>query len=66
MCPCLSSKSKYATCGRFTKSLMTPSVFQRENHCLNLYELCPLFASHAEDGYISIDERDYSLTGCGA
>lgn len=44
MCPCLSSKSKNATCGRFTDGLMAPSIFERENYCFSLYELCPFFS----------------------
>jgi hypothetical protein len=43
MCPCLSSKSEYATCSRSKDGLMAPSLYERENYCLDLYELCPLF-----------------------
>lgn len=43
MCPCLSSKSEYATCSRTEDGLMSPSLYERENYCLDLYELCPLF-----------------------
>jgi CheY-like chemotaxis protein len=65
MCPCLSSKSKYATCGHFEDGLMVPSVFERENYCLALYELCPLFTSHVTNDYIDIQERACELIGCG-
>jgi hypothetical protein len=51
MCPCLSSKSRYATCGRFGDGLMVPSVFERENYCFALYELCPLFCGSGERNY---------------
>ncbi len=61
MCPCLSSKSYYATCGRFTDGLMVPSVFERENYCLVLYELCPLFTANVEQGYVNIQAADYEL-----
>ena len=44
MCPCLSSKSEYATCSRSNDGLMSPSLYERENYCLDLYELCPLFS----------------------
>ena len=43
MCPCITSKNKYAICNRYHLSLMCPSVFERENYCFSLYELCPLF-----------------------
>ena len=43
MCPCLSSKSRYATCSKCEGGLMSPSLYERENYCLDLYELCPLF-----------------------
>lgn len=43
MCPCLSSKSEYAICSRSKDELMSPSLYERENYCLDLYELCPLF-----------------------
>ncbi len=65
MCPCLSSKSIYAICGRFTGSLMIPSVFERENYCLALYELCPLFAYGIQYEYIDIKERGCELVGGG-
>ena len=61
MCPCLSSKSKYALCGRFNDGLMVPSVFERENYCLALYELCPLFMTGATVDIISIEEQEYAL-----
>lgn len=65
MCPCLSSKSKYATCSRFKDGLMVPSVFERENYCLALYELCPLFTSDIKHEYIDIKERDCEFIGGG-
>jgi len=65
MCPCLSSKSKYATCSRFEDGLMVPSVFERENYCLALYELCPLFTSDIKREYIDIKEKDCELVGGG-
>jgi hypothetical protein len=43
MCPCISSKSKYAVCSRYESGVMVPSVYQRENYCFDAYELCPLF-----------------------
>jgi hypothetical protein len=43
MCPCISSKSEYATCGKSAEGMMSPSVYERENYCFGLYELCPLF-----------------------
>jgi|GEM_PF-5331935 len=43
MCPCISSMSEYATCGKSEEGLMSPSVYERENYCFGLYELCPLF-----------------------
>ena len=64
MCPCLSSKSKYATCGHSEDGLMVPSVFERENYCLALYELCPLFTSNIKYDCISIGERAPELVGC--
>lgn len=45
MCPCLSSKSEYATCSRSKDGLISPSIYERDNYCLDLYELCPLFSS---------------------
>lgn len=45
MCPCLSSKSEHATCSRSDNGLVSPSIYERENYCLDLYELCPLFYS---------------------
>jgi hypothetical protein len=65
MCPCLSSKSKYATCGHFEDGLMVPSVFERVNYCFALYELCPLFTSHFRDGYFDIKENMSALIGSG-
>jgi hypothetical protein len=41
--------------------LMTPSVFERENYCFSLYELCPLFASDVKDNYANISESDCVL-----
>lgn len=43
ICPCLSSRSVYATCGRYLEGLMVPSGFERENYCFGIYELCPIF-----------------------
>jgi hypothetical protein len=61
MCPCLSSKSKYATCGRFKYGLMVPSVFERENYCLSVYELCPLFSDTLKIKDMLIKECDCEL-----
>ncbi|MDD5155962.1 MAG: hypothetical protein PHF11_05730 [Candidatus Omnitrophica bacterium] len=58
MCPCLSSKSKYAICCRFSEGLMVPSLFERENYCLALYELCPLFTSAIRHDYAGSKERN--------
>jgi len=44
MCPCMSSRSIYAVCGKYEEGLMVPSVFERENYCLAIYELCPIFS----------------------
>jgi hypothetical protein len=69
MCPCLSSKSQYATCGRFTDGLMVPSVFERENYCFGLYELCPLFASAVKRNYSAVNnatKADRALLACRA
>lgn len=65
MCPCLSSKSNYAICGRFPDGLMVPSVFERENYCLAIYELCPLFTLGIKHEYFEIKERDCELIGGG-
>lgn len=65
MCPCLSSKSKYAVCGRFEDGLMVPSVFERENYCLALYELCPLFSSEVQRDHIDTGVRACELVGGG-
>jgi hypothetical protein len=61
MCPCLSSKSRYAICRRFTDGLMVPSIFERENYCFALYELCPLFSLHVKYNDIVIKEIDYAF-----
>jgi len=63
MCPCLSSKSNYAICGRFKGGLMVPSVFERENYCFALYELCPLFTCHVKNDYINTKESACELIG---
>lgn len=65
MCPCLSSKSKYATCGHFEYGLMVPPVFERENYCFALYELCPLFTSNIKHEYTDTKMRDCELIGGG-
>jgi len=65
VCPCLSSRSKYAICKRFTDGLMVPSVFERENYCFDLYELCPLFSFDIKHEDISIKEREGELVGVG-
>ncbi len=65
MCPCLSSKSKYAICCCFREGLMVPSLFERENYCFSLYELCPIFSSEVKDDHICIKEEDYLLIGSG-
>ena len=56
MCPCLSSKSEYATCSRSNDGLVSPSLYERENYCLDLYELCPLFYNTRTD----VEERSDS------
>ncbi|MBN3040363.1 MAG: hypothetical protein JW867_04485 [Candidatus Omnitrophica bacterium] len=61
MCPCLSSKSKYATCGKFRDGLMVPSVFERENYCFSLYELCPLFNPYPRRISSDIKAQDSEL-----
>jgi hypothetical protein len=63
MCPCLSSTSKYAICSRFIHGLMVPSVFERENYCLALYELCPLFTHNSRHDYTNIKGKDLVLIG---
>jgi len=65
MCPCLSSRSNYATCSRFTDGLMVPSVFERENYCLALYKLCPLFTYYIKLEGANIKERECELAGVG-
>ena len=54
MCPCISSKSEYATCGKSEEGMMSPSVYERENYCFGLYELCPLF-------YTGVVQTDISV-----
>jgi hypothetical protein len=61
VCPCLSSKSKYALCRRYTDGLMVPSVFERENYCFALYELCPLFCLHGKQEDMVLKDRDYAF-----
>ncbi len=63
MCPCLSSKNKYAICGRFEDGLMVPSIFERENYCFGLYELCPIFFSDKKDTFFEIPEENYAFAG---
>ena len=46
MCPCMSSRSIYAVCGKHEEGLMVPSVFERENYCYGIYELCPIFSPY--------------------
>jgi len=43
MCPCISSRSKYALCSRYESGLRIPSTWERANYCFDVYELCPLF-----------------------
>jgi hypothetical protein len=60
MCPCISSKSKFATCGRSEDGLMVPSVFERENYCFGLYELCPFFLSFSSRACFGMeDEKEF-------
>jgi hypothetical protein len=40
---------------------MAPSVFERENYCLALYELCPLFSCTIKDEDSNTKERAYEL-----
>jgi hypothetical protein len=61
ICPCLSSRSKYATCGRYSDGLMAPSVFERQNYCFALYELCPVFSPIVPKGRINIPKEDCVL-----
>jgi hypothetical protein len=42
---------------------MVPSVFERENYCLTLYELCPLFSCAIKDEDINTKERARELVG---
>jgi hypothetical protein len=44
---------------------MVPSVFERENYCFDLYELCPLFSFDIKHEDISIKEREGELVGVG-
>jgi len=44
---------------------MVPSVFERENYCFALYELCPLFSSYIKHDYIGIKEMVCELIGGG-
>lgn len=48
MCPCISSKSKYAICLQYESELMVPSISERINYCFDAYELCPLFLGFKE------------------
>ncbi|MCM8760569.1 MAG: hypothetical protein NC938_05360 [Candidatus Omnitrophica bacterium] len=45
LCPCISSKSELAICNHRMADGMVPSLFERENYCFSLYELCPVFCS---------------------
>jgi hypothetical protein len=65
MCPYLSSRSKYAICSCFSDGLMVPSVFERENYCLALYGLCPLFTHNTRHDYTNIKGKDLVLIGGG-
>jgi len=59
ICPCLSSRSEYATCGRYLEGLMVPSVFERDNYCFGIYELCPLFNNPVtQDICADIEEKE--------
>ena len=44
-------KFKKQICGMpaFADGLMVPSLFERENYCFTLYELCPLFSPDLKD-----------------
>ena len=55
MCPCLSSRSQYATCSKYELGLVSPSVYERQNYCFGIYELCPLFSASSKE-----DEPSYS------
>lgn len=55
MCPCISSKGKYATCSRYYVPITRPSVFERENYCFSLYELCPVFSGGRIDREATTD-----------
>ncbi|GEM_PF-2357955 len=45
MCPCISSRSDYATCNHHEAAVVHPSEFDRENYCFGIYELCPVFSA---------------------
>ncbi len=49
ICPCISSKSEYATCSKSEEGMMTPSIYARENYCFGIYELCPVFSMPAQN-----------------
>jgi len=44
---------------------MVPSVFERENYCFALYELCPLFTSYIKHDYIEIKDGACGFIGGG-
>ena len=48
MCPCISSKDPHAICAHSASIPVCPSVFERENYCFSLYELCPVFSKGSE------------------
>ncbi len=61
MCPCLSSKNKYAICRMYDEGLMVPSLFERENYCFAVYELCPFFGHRASCHHQPVKERELEL-----
>lgn len=58
MCPCVSSKSEYATCNHHESIAMCPSSFEKENYCFSLYELCPVFCPSTVQDAIKAEIMD--------
>ena len=62
MCPCISSKSKYAVCLRHESELMVPSISERINYCFDVYELCPLFLGFKEINKSTADNDFHEIS----
>jgi hypothetical protein len=51
LCPCISSGNERAICNHREAIGATPSLFERENYCFSLYELCPVFCGGNVKGF---------------